>query len=93
MLNNNAETTPNNEITVITGSNTLNDLPTAGGMLSPRLICNALTFDNLMNSSVAIIATITPAGIKISNLKSYSKGFSISFGQYLFKKILFFYEH
>ena len=63
MLNNNADTTPNNEITVITGSNTLNDLPTAGGMLSPRLICNALTLDNLMNSSVAIIATITPANI------------------------------
>ena len=63
ILNNNAETTPNNEITVITGSNTLNDFPTAGGMLSPRLICNALTFDNLMNNSVAIIATITPANI------------------------------
>ena len=62
-LNNNADTTPNNEITVITGSNTLNDLPTAGGMLSPRLICNALTLDNLMNSSVARIATITPANI------------------------------
>ena len=34
-----------------------------------------------------------PAGIKIVVLNSYSKGFSISFGQYLFKKILFFYEH
>ncbi len=35
---NNAETTPNNE-TVITGKvNTPNDSPTAGGILSPRLI-------------------------------------------------------
>ncbi|CAG5953226.1 Uncharacterised protein [Streptococcus pneumoniae] len=63
ILNNNAETTPNKEMTVMTGSNTLNDLLTAGGIFSPRFICKALTFDNSMNNSVAIIATITPANI------------------------------
>ena len=35
-LNKAAETKPNNETTMITGINTLNDFPTAGGTLSPK---------------------------------------------------------
>ena len=42
---------------------------------------------------VFLFLVLPPAGIKIVVLTPYSKGFSISFGQYLVKKILFFYEH
>lgn len=52
---------PQNANTKITGINTLNEFPTAGGMLSPNLICNFSTWEMLINNSHVIRPMMIPA--------------------------------
>lgn len=52
--NNTVEIIPQNANTKITGINTLNEFPTAGGILSPNLICNFSICEILINNSQVI---------------------------------------
>ncbi len=56
---------PKKDKTRIAGIITLNDLLTAGGILSPRLISNFLILDTLMKISVASNPIIIPANIPV----------------------------
>ncbi len=53
----------NPDMTRIKGTSTLKDLPTAGGMLSPRLIWSFLIVVTQMKISVAARPMITPANM------------------------------
>src|SRR3712207_3450623 len=60
-----AEIIANDDTTKITGMRAENDLLTAGGTFSPRLICNFFTLEIRTKNSVASKATITPANIEL----------------------------
>ena len=52
---------PQNANTKITGINTLNEFATAGGILSPNLICNLSICEIVINNSHVIRPMMIPA--------------------------------
>ena len=59
--NNTVEMIPQNANTKITGINTLNEFATAGGILSPNLICNLSICEIVINNSHVIRPMMIPA--------------------------------
>ncbi len=67
--NNTVEMIPLNANTKITGINTLNEFPTAGGMLSPNLICNFSICEILINNS-QMISPMIVANVSRSDIQN-----------------------